>query len=289
MVEFSDLLNKKEIIMKNAVILIIFAIAIVCTAEQYIIPYSTENVTIDGSIDQLEWQDALHIPMHSENMYIVFDEPNDVADLSGDIYVKWDEQYLYIAARVYDDNLQWLQNSPGPFNYQDAFQVCLNPGQNPSATIFVDAPIYDIVPQDAGGNGPGLYKHSGNYMSLPSALVGGQIYSDGYGLEVAMPWSELDISPLPGQPHGIGFILVDYDESQGGAADTLMKDFDGSIGVPSNWNTAILVTEDGCGINGMLPADFNWDCSVNLTDWAIFAGEWLVCTDPDIEGCIDAR
>ena len=86
MVEFSDLLNKKEIIMKNAVILIIFAIAIVCTAEQYIIPYSTENVTIDGSIDQLEWQDALHIPMHSENMYIVFDEPNDVADLSGDIY-----------------------------------------------------------------------------------------------------------------------------------------------------------------------------------------------------------
>ncbi len=274
--------------MRRILILSFFSITAACMAVEYSIPFSTQTVTVDGNINQQEWQDGLQIPMyHPDNVYITFNDPNDDADLSGDVYIKWDDNYLYAAARVYDDNLQWLQEAPGPFNSQDAFQICLNPGLNSSAVIFEDAPIYDIVPQDSAGNGPQLYKHDGSYMSLPNALVDGEIYSDGYSVEVAMPWNELEIQPLPGQNHGISFTLVDFDES--GSTDTLMADFSGGITSPNDWNTAVLVDEDGCGSQGIHPADLNYDCVVDLNDWAIFAGEWLVCTDPAIEGCVDAR
>jgi hypothetical protein len=274
--------------MRYMLIISILMASAACMAVDYAIPFSTETVAVDGSIDQQEWQDALHIPIYYPNdVYIFFNEPNDNADLSGDVYIKWDENYLYVAARVYDDNLQWLQGAPGPFNSQDAFQICLNPGLNPSATIFENAPIYDIVPQDNAENGPQLYKHSGSYMSLPNALVNGQIYSDGYSVEVAMPWNELAIEPLPGQNHGIGFILVDFDE--GTSADTLMADFSGTVTNINNWNATVLISEEGCGLEGIHPADLNHDCVVDLKDLAIFAGQWLVCTDPDLEDCIDAR
>jgi hypothetical protein len=40
-----------------------------------------------------------------------------------------------------------------------------------------------------------------------------------------------------------------------------------------------------CGTWGKLPADLTGDCYVNFQDFAIFAGQWLMCTDPDGTGC----
>ncbi len=267
-------------------ILTIISIAAVCTAVQYPIPYLSVPANIDGSIGQAEWQDALYIPMYYPDVAtVVNNAPVDNADLSTDIYVKWDNDYLYIAARVYDQNLQWLQYAPGPFNNQDAFQVCFNPNKNPASVLFDNAPIYDIVPQDAGGNGAQFYKHDGSNMSLPNALMSAQILADGYSVEIAMPWSELGVSPLAGQMHGIGFIVVDYDG--GTSADTLMYDFTGAITAIGNWNTAILVGENGCGQNGIYPADLNHDCVVDLKDFAIIAQNWLICTNPEFVDCVN--
>ncbi len=40
-----------------------------------------------------------------------------------------------------------------------------------------------------------------------------------------------------------------------------------------------------CGAWGTLPADLNADCDVTFLDFAIFADDWLECTDPDGLGC----
>lgn len=269
-------------------ILIIIVIAAVCNAVQYPIPYLSTSISVDGSIGQAEWDDALSISMYYPDVASVINNaPTDNADLSGNIYIKWDNDYLYVAARVYDQNLQWLQNAPGPFNAQDAVQVCFNPSANPSSVIFDNAPIYDIVPQDAGGNGAELYKHEGSNMSLPNALVSGQVLADGYIVEVAMPWSELGVSAIAGQMHGIGFIIIDYDGES--AADTLMYDFTGGINVIANWNTAVLIGENGCGQNGIYPADFNHDCTVDIKDFAIIAQNWLICTNPEFIDCVNLK
>jgi hypothetical protein len=40
-----------------------------------------------------------------------------------------------------------------------------------------------------------------------------------------------------------------------------------------------------CGTTGRLAADLNMDCYVNFQDFAIFAAQWLQCTDPDNVNC----
>jgi len=39
------------------------------------------------------------------------------------------------------------------------------------------------------------------------------------------------------------------------------------------------------GCTTQLPADLNWDCYINLEDFALFAAGWLDCNDPQNEAC----
>jgi len=41
-----------------------------------------------------------------------------------------------------------------------------------------------------------------------------------------------------------------------------------------------------CGTSGYLRADLNADCDVGFVDFALFAGEWLKCTNPGVTGCV---
>jgi hypothetical protein len=57
---------------------------------------------------------------------------------------------------------------------------------------------------------------------------------------------------------------------------------------PATWNStdwcAVSVTiSDSC--TSQLPMDFNWDCYVNLADFAIFAQSWLDCNNPNDPSC----
>ncbi len=47
----------------------------------------------------------------------------------------------------------------------------------------------------------------------------------------------------------------------------------------------VSVNENECGAIGYLAADLNEDCKVDLTDFSLFAAEWLQCTFPHIVGC----
>jgi hypothetical protein len=62
------------------------------------------------------------------------------------------------------------------------------------------------------------------------------------------------------------------------------RHFSGSID-----NIQITYYEDTCGAWGYHPFDFNLDCFVSLADFAYFAGSWLECTDPELEGCVVAK
>jgi hypothetical protein len=48
-----------------------------------------------------------------------------------------------------------------------------------------------------------------------------------------------------------------------------------------------LYSLDVCGSWGYLPTDFNEDCVVDIEDLAVLVESWLVCTDPQVEGCVD--
>jgi hypothetical protein len=54
-------------------------------------------------------------------------------------------------------------------------------------------------------------------------------------------------------------------------------------------NVAVSVDDNECGAWGFTAMDFDTDCVVGIADFAEFAAEWLVCTQPYGDSCIDLR
>lgn len=54
-------------------------------------------------------------------------------------------------------------------------------------------------------------------------------------------------------------------------------------------NVAVSVDDNDCGAWGFASMDFDTDCVVGIGDFAEFAAEWLVCTQPYGDSCIDLR
>ncbi len=63
--------------------------------------------------------------------------------------------------------------------------------------------------------------------------------------------------------------------------DGVARWFEGSVD-----NIQITYYENTCGAWGFNPMDFNYDCYVNMADFAYFANTWLDCTDPALPGCV---
>ncbi len=267
--------------------------ASLCFGVNYNVPLSFDAPVIDGDIST-GWSDAFSFTIAYPDIITSPNEgsvrefiPDNAADLSADIYMKWDFQNFYVGARVYDESLSFLQYYPGPFNSQDVLQMCFNLLNNPAGVSQGNAPIYDFAISDANDNGPFIYKHAGELYSLPNAVIGGTILADGYVLEVKIPWSDYaGYEATPGDVHGIGFVLVDYD---GGYYETTMFDYGKNgvtgIGTVSGWNTITLLGDNDCGLWGIPVGDVNKDCRVDLEDYAIVAADWAKCTDPVAAGC----
>ena len=269
----------------------------ICLGLNYNVPYTDTAPTLDGVLSAGEWDGAMQILMSYPDIVTSPKEgainsatvvPDSDADLSARWYFMWDEDALYIAVRVWDDELYWLIER-GAGNYsQDGAQLLFNFKNNSAATYQDAAAIIDFAPRTATDAQPDIYERFGSYYGLDNAAIASSIYNnEGYFMEVSLPWMDFDedYSPLdypagdPNNVHGAGLVLLDYDgpliTSPG---STIMADFGRGVytaSTPSTWNTITLVDELVCGDFGMLSADLNDDCVVDLNDFAILAAYWL--------------
>jgi hypothetical protein len=281
--------------MNRLITITIMCFAVIALANiNYEIPFTSSVPDYDGVIGAGEWDDALAVSVSYEDFVIngsgatvhgTTPEPNDI---SGTYYFKWDQDYLYMAFDVTDDVLMWRKDSPGPYNAQDAVQLCFNPYNNASAVFQEDAWIFDIVAETADSYGADIYRHTGAINVDPN-MIESTLGSEGYTIEIGLKWSDIKpaLSGKVGDVHGLGLIILDFD---GSTVDSLITDFgDGAnvIGEPTQWNTMSLVGADGCGSQGLYSADINRDCYVDLLDYSFFATQWLGCTDPENPECID--
>ncbi len=258
-------------------------------AVEYLVPETASPPTIDGEFSSGEWDDAFHLymvyPDITQSPYNGaippgFSPPDNAADLSADCYLKWDSEHLYIAFRVYDANVCWIDEKPIVSIDGDAAQFGFNPNDTPGAHVNGGgATIYDFIVDTAEGDGPTWHDRGG----LGGVVqLDGSTLADGYIVEAALSWQQLGITPHYGQKHGAGFILIDTDNCA--SWDVLMADFSNN-GTWANFhadvsNTMILISEDGCGTGELSQTDLNHDCRTNIKDFAIFASMWLDCTDP---------
>jgi hypothetical protein len=80
--------------------------------ENYNIPLASVTPTIDGTLSSGEWNDATSIFLGMPELTTppnigstIYELPDSHADFSGVYYYKWDADYLYVGAKVYDDVL----------------------------------------------------------------------------------------------------------------------------------------------------------------------------------------
>jgi hypothetical protein len=286
----------------NMMLIIILSCISVYAVDYF--AYKAETApTIDGVIGYSEWAnltvdmvcpDILNAP--NQGSVIIGSENGPLpSDASAQVYITWDASNLYIAIDVTDNNQNWRAYSPGPYNSQDAFQVCFN--LNKVGTRYIgddpasDTAIWDIVADTADAAGAGIYSHGRAFSNIEQIQIEAQTNASGYVIEAAIPWGQIDGDYLPaiGDEHGVGFMVLDFDNN---ALNALFTDFgegENTIEQPSTWNTLRLISEDGCGLLSFSSGDVNNDCIVDLSDLSTLAVYWSKCTDPDDPECIDLR
>jgi hypothetical protein len=249
----------------------------------YNIPKTTVVPVIDGSVSIGEWTDARTVEMvypafvtapntgTVQNGYQPPDSPDDYS-LYG--YLKWDDSNLYVLGVVYDQT----------HDSGDLTAICFNPFNNPSANFPTN--VFSWILKSDCTIVPFYTAGPTNSVLACSNGVGNYVF------EARMPWTDFISSYVPsnGDVHGFGLLAQDYDTP--GVLGHFIYDFGSgaaNVGTPSTYNTITLVDQMSLGEAGTSDADIDLNYKVNLADFANIAENWMQCTHPVLDGCVDAR
>ena len=261
-------------------ILLVAAVCSICTAVDYQIPLAVVAPVVDGNSLPGEWDNALSVDISYPEILAsgggsLIGTPTN-SDLSANVKMLWDADNLYIMARIYDNDNVWRGNYPGRYTVQDCFQIAFNLHNNPDSELFEEgATIFDFTAGTQDGYGADAYSHG--TFNVSGVDIAGKEFADGWQVEIAMPWiNTFGNFAYPGDRHGFGMLLIDYDGSDTGPKNFLVDFGNGenTISDISTWNTLTLIGENGCGVQGRFPGDLTGDCHITLADFAILAQQW---------------
>ncbi|MBT3376818.1 MAG: hypothetical protein HN742_09800 [Lentisphaerae bacterium] len=151
------------------------------------------------------------------------------ADLSAHVAVTWDDQNLYIAGIVRDDDLRGIKpdtpHNVGPSGWAcDSVMFRIHSFRQPLKTNspFTPTPFMALryeKPADGRGNlvnnAKGQLEKTTTYWKLPEgSILASRETTDGYHVEAAVPWASLAFRPQAGEPLFCGFLLADIDEGE---------------------------------------------------------------------------
>jgi len=203
--------------------------------------YMATAPTMDGSWD--EWN-TNEYPINT----VVYGggswESNN--DLLGSYRIGWDNTYLYLAVKVHDD--RYTQVSTGENIYMgDSIEVLLD--TNLSGDLLVTSLSGDDYQI---GISPGKLSPGSNpeaYLWYPVSLTGARssikiaaIGGDGlYRVEIAIPWTVVNIAPYKDLQMGFTVSISDDDLVGTAKQQTMMSSSSyRSLGNPTTWGTLLL-------------------------------------------------
>lgn len=171
-------------------------------------------------------------------------------DLEAAWHLGWDEGRFYVAVQVTDD--VHVQTQTGAFIYQGdsvELQVDINPEDG--ATLVNPATSQVILsPGDFAGIPPSAARFRGtNEGELPQAPghsidVAARQTADGYVLEAAIPWADLNVTPTTGMRLGLALNANDNDSPGVARQEVMMSSEPGrTLRNPGTWGTLILESQ----------------------------------------------
>jgi hypothetical protein len=258
----------------------------------YNIPMASAIPTIDGTINAGEWADAKEVYLAMPELTTA---PNvggfkyeipEHDDFSGYYYMKWDATNLYVGITITDEALIFDAGYP-----DDHATLAFNLN-NMAGAVAADVAFYNMY-RDYFGDSVVVNAGSFNQAFNPdNAVIASSTSATGWSFEAAFKWSDFGYTPTVGDVHGAAIMICDNDVADGLRDTFLFDSGSGDTGVlelPSLYRTVTLTSGIVCGDNGYLAEDLSADCFVNLLDYAMMADQWLACTTPGGDDCIDAR
>jgi len=158
--------------------------------------------------------------------------------LHSNFYALWDNEYLYLYAKVYDEYLV-INIAPtdiGAFYRTDSIEFYLNPlvaGSN--AGIFKIA----ILPFDTTGNVQAVRHEDANPGDIkvvaPEVKVASKRTDYGYDIEVAIPWKYLGVIPKEGIKIGFCHTIHNSNKQDAGIGAYVRENMLSWVDLPEIW------------------------------------------------------
>ncbi len=168
-------------------------------------------------------------------------------DLEGSFRVAWNETYLFIAVKVYDDI--YAQNVDGQDIYKgDSVEILLDTnlyGDLSTASLNSDDFQIGISPGKGSLDGETeafLWFPSGKAGSLDNVLIASTSEDDVYRVEIGIPWSVFNITPASGQQYGLGVSVSDNDDTSKDIQQSMVSNLPyRGLTDPTSWTVLTLV------------------------------------------------
>jgi len=168
------------------------------------------------------------------------------ADLSSTVMVGWTEEYLYIGARVKDE--KYVQNATGEHIFKgDSIEILLD--TNVSGDFYLNQLSYDDYQLGVSPGTPNKNNNPEAYLWYPNNIAGSRSEvligvlgtSNGYHIELAIPWSVFNVSPYDGQHFGFAFSVSDNDSSGTTEQQSMISNVDTRyLASPMTWGDLTL-------------------------------------------------
>lgn len=167
-------------------------------------------------------------------------------DLLGSYRIGWDNTYIYLAVKVHDD--RYVQVSTGEYIYLgDSLEVLLD--TNLTGDFFVKSLSGDDYQLGISPGKPTPGANMEAFLWFPVSLTGarnsvriGAIGGDGlYRVEVAIPWSIVNVAPYKNLQMGFAVSIMDDDLTGTAKEQTMLSSSPYRIlADPTTWGTIIL-------------------------------------------------
>jgi tRNA A-37 threonylcarbamoyl transferase component Bud32 len=205
--------------------------------------YTAGPPVIDGSLDVGgEWTGVEY-----SVSYVVHKPENwrGPADASAVFYTAWDQQFLYLGLNIRDDQHVQLSTGKNLFNGDDVeiqIDVDLSRDFNKKDVDDDDGQI-GLAVRDLGTGAYEAYRWRPPSLEGPLSLTAAaRPTTDGYVLEVAVPWWALNLSPQVEAPYGFCLNLSDTDTPGLRDQESMVSTSPNrKWGDPTTWGTLILV------------------------------------------------
>jgi len=164
------------------------------------------------------------------------------ADLSGSWSTAWDDQYLYIAAKVKDETLVQLAKEQDLFK-GDGLEIWLTTEVTNRGEQLTERDFQFGLTAGNGLAAPEAFLWLPNQFKgrVLDAIIAARPVEGGYGIEAAVPWSVFRLTPGAGQSFGFTLALNDDDTTTSAEQETQVTSTqDAKLNLPRTWGVLVL-------------------------------------------------